>query len=67
MMEACSRNRKKASGPERVAELKKKINNEDYLNGAILRIAQVLSNDIVGIPQGGEHEERQFVWEDSRR
>ncbi|MDR2510457.1 MAG: hypothetical protein LBC77_07430 [Spirochaetaceae bacterium] len=67
MMEVYSRCRKKASGPERVAELKKKIDNPDYLYGAIFRIAQVLSNDIVGVPQGGEHEERQFSGEGTRR
>lgn len=63
MIEVYTRSRKKASGPERVAELKKKIDNPEYLYGAIFRIAQVLSNDIVGIPQGGEHEERQFITE----
>ena len=67
MLEVYSRSRKKASGPQRVAELKEKIDNPDYLYGAIFRIAQVLSNDIVGIPQGGEHEERQYAGEEPRR
>ncbi|GMO29532.1 MAG: hypothetical protein LBG79_07510 [Spirochaetaceae bacterium] len=67
MMDVYTRSRKKASGPERVAELKEKINNPDYLYGAIFRIAQVLSNDIVGIPQGGENEERQYAREERRR
>jgi hypothetical protein len=33
--------------------LRKKLDNEDYLNEAIQRIAQVLSNEILGISQGG--------------
>jgi hypothetical protein len=53
-----SEKRRKASDPARVAELKEKINNRDYLEGAILRIAQVLSNEILGIPQGGDNCER---------
>jgi hypothetical protein len=52
--------RRKASDPERVAELKQKINNEEYLYGAMHRIAQVLSNEILGIPQGGAYGERQW-------
>ncbi|GMO41283.1 MAG: hypothetical protein Ta2F_17210 [Termitinemataceae bacterium] len=52
--------RKKASDPARVEELKKKINNEEYLNGAVARIAQVLSNQMLGIPQGGAYDERQW-------
>jgi hypothetical protein len=55
--------RKRASGPERVAELKQKINNEEYLYGAIARIAQVLSNELLGIPQGVDSNERK--WEGS--
>jgi anti-sigma28 factor (negative regulator of flagellin synthesis) len=52
--------RRKSSNPSRVEELKKKINNEEYLNGAIQRIAQVLSNELLGIPQGGAYDERQW-------
>ncbi|MDR2864107.1 MAG: hypothetical protein LBV68_00670 [Spirochaetaceae bacterium] len=52
--------RKRVTDPARVAELKQKINNEDYLHGAISRIAQVLSDGILGIPQGGEHDERKW-------
>ncbi|GHV83399.1 hypothetical protein AGMMS50212_07390 [Spirochaetia bacterium] len=52
--------RRKTTDPLRVAELKEKINNEDYLYGAMLRIAQVLSNEILGIPQGGAYDERQW-------
>jgi hypothetical protein len=58
-----SERRKRASGPARVAELKQKINNEDYLYGAISRIAQVLSNELLGIPQGVDNDERK--WEGS--
>jgi len=36
--------------------LKQKINDEDYLYEAIQRIAQVLSNEITGIPGGGKGE-----------
>jgi hypothetical protein len=43
----------------RIERLKEKINNEDYLCEAIQRIAQILSNEILGIPQGGSHYERQ--------
>jgi hypothetical protein len=52
--------RRKSSDPARVAELKQKINNEEYLYGAMFRIAQVLSNEILGIPQGGAYDERQW-------
>ncbi|GMO36369.1 MAG: hypothetical protein Ta2F_12300 [Termitinemataceae bacterium] len=51
--------RKKASNPSRVEELKKKINNEEYVKDAILRIAQVLSNEMLGISQG-VNDERQW-------
>jgi hypothetical protein len=37
----------------RIELLRKKIDNEAYLNEAIQRIAQVLSNNILDIPQGG--------------
>jgi hypothetical protein len=56
--------RKKGTDPVRLAELKQKINNEDYIYGAIFRIAQVVSNEILGIPQGGAQDERQ--WEGRR-
>jgi hypothetical protein len=45
--------------PARIAILRKKIDNEDYLCEAIQRIAQVLSNEILDIPQGGSYHERQ--------
>jgi hypothetical protein len=43
----------------RIAILKQKIDNEDYLNEAIQRIAQVLSNEILELPHGGSYHERQ--------
>jgi hypothetical protein len=46
-------------GPIKLARLRKKINNEDYLNGAIQRIALILSNELLDIPQGGLYHERQ--------
>jgi hypothetical protein len=52
--------RKKGTDPARLAELKQKINNEEYIYGAIFRIAQVVSNEILGIPQGGEQNARQW-------
>ena len=58
------RKRNKASNAARIEELKQKINSEDYLNGAILRIAQVVSNEIMGLPQGGMQDERQ--WRENR-
>ena len=39
----------------RILELRKKIYNEDYLNNAIQRIAQVISNKLVE-----NHEELKF-------
>ena len=47
----------------RIAILKQKIDNEDYLNEAIQRIAQVLSNEILELPQGGSCHE----WQRKRR
>jgi hypothetical protein len=47
----------------RIAILKQKIDNEDYLNEAIQRIAQVLSNEILELPQGGSCHE----WQRTRR
>ena len=42
--------------PNKLSLLKQKINDEDYLVEAIQRIAQVLSNEITGIPGGGKGE-----------
>ncbi|MDR0718408.1 MAG: hypothetical protein LBF78_02140 [Treponema sp.] len=43
----------------RIAILKQKIDNEDYLSEAIQRIAQVLSNEILELPHGGSYHEWQ--------
>jgi hypothetical protein len=43
----------------RLAALREKINNEDYLHEAIQRIALILSNELLDIPQGGWSYERQ--------
>ena len=42
--------------PNKLSLLKQKINDDDYLFEAIQRIAQVLSNEITGIPGGGKSE-----------
>jgi hypothetical protein len=39
--------------------LRLKLNNEDYLCEAIQRIALILSNELLDIPQGGGYYERQ--------
>jgi hypothetical protein len=44
----------------RIAILRQKIDNKDYLNEAIQRIAQVLSNEILELPHGGSYCERQY-------
>ncbi|GHV87054.1 hypothetical protein AGMMS50255_3500 [Spirochaetia bacterium] len=46
-------------GSLRLEKLRKKINNEEYLNGAIQRIAQILSNELLDTSQGGFYHERQ--------
>jgi hypothetical protein len=43
----------------RLALLRAKVNSEDYLFEAIHRLAQIMSNEILGIPQGGMFHERQ--------
>ena len=44
----------------RVEQLRKRINDEDYLCAAIQRIALVLSNELIGMSQGGgRYNERQ--------
>jgi hypothetical protein len=40
-------------------DLRRKINNEDYVLEAIQRIALILSNELLDIPQGGGCYERQ--------
>jgi hypothetical protein len=48
------------SESSRIETLKKKIDNEEYLYEAIQRIALILSNEILDIPQGGTCHERQW-------
>jgi hypothetical protein len=49
-------NQTKAS---RLALLRAKVNSEDYLFEAIQRLAQIMSNEILGIPHGGMFHGRQ--------
>ncbi|GHV76293.1 hypothetical protein AGMMS49942_11140 [Spirochaetia bacterium] len=51
--------RENQAGASRIALLKAKINSERYLDEAIQRMALVMSNEILGIPQGGTVHERQ--------
>ncbi|MDR2144430.1 MAG: hypothetical protein LBP29_08680 [Treponema sp.] len=46
------------AGNLRIRALKKKINDKDYLYGAIQRIALVLSNEITGSSRGEKVDER---------
>ena len=48
-----------ASGLSRLEVLRQKINNEDYLHEAIQRIALIISNELLDLPQGGRSYERQ--------
>jgi len=52
--------KRRSSNSQRVAELKKMIDNDDYLDGAIDRLANVLTNAILCIPQGGDNGERKW-------
>jgi hypothetical protein len=52
--------KKKGLDPAVLADLKEKINNDDYLDAAILHIAQVLSNEILGIPEYGSPDARRL-------
>jgi hypothetical protein len=52
--------RKKIPDPIRIEKLKQAINNEEYLSGAISHIAQILSNRILGIQEGGMYDERKL-------
>ena len=51
--------RENQAGVSRIDLLRAKIHSEDYLNEAIQRMALVMSNEILGIPQGGMFHERQ--------
>lgn len=46
-------------GDPRLQALRIKINSEEYLREAIHRIALILSNELLDIPQGGMSYERQ--------
>ena len=48
-----------AVGLSRLEVLRQKINNEDYLHEAIQRIALIISNELLDLPQGGRSYERQ--------
>jgi hypothetical protein len=48
----------KEAGSLRIRALKKIIDDEDYLYGAIQRIALVLSNEITGVSGGEKVNER---------
>ena len=47
------------SGLSKLEVLRLKINNEDYLHEAIQRIALIISNELLDLPQGGRTYERQ--------
>jgi hypothetical protein len=44
----------------RIAHLRQAINNKEYLSGAINYIAQILSNEILGIKENGIYDERKL-------
>ena len=48
-----------SSGLSKLEVLRQKINNEDYLYEAIQRIALIISNELLDLPQGGRSYERQ--------
>ena len=48
-----------SSGLTRLEVLRQKINSEDYLHEAIQRIALIISNELLDLPQGGRSYERQ--------
>ena len=45
-------------GVSELEALRAKINNEEYVCEAIQRIALILSNELLDIPQGGNYEQR---------
>jgi hypothetical protein len=49
---------KKGLGISELEALRAKINNEEYVQEAIQRIALIISNERLAIPQGGNHEQR---------
>ena len=48
-----------ASGLSKLEILRQKINSEDYVHEAIQRIALILSNELLDLPQGGRSYEQQ--------
>ena len=48
----------KGLGVPELEALRAKINNEEYVYEAIQRIALILSNELLDIPQGGNHEQQ---------
>ena len=48
----------KSLGMPELEALRAKINNEEYVHEAIQRIALILSNELLDIPQGGSHEQQ---------
>ena len=48
----------KGLGSSELEALRAKINNEEYVYEAIQRIALILSNELLDIPQGGNHEQQ---------
>ena len=50
---------KGTSGLSKLEVLRLKINNEDYLYEAIQRIALIISNELLDLPQGGRSYEQQ--------
>ena len=47
------------SGLSRLEVLRQKINSKDYVHEAIQRIALIISNELLDLPQGGGSYERQ--------
>jgi len=47
------------AGLSKLEVLRQKINNEEYLHEAIQRIALIISNELLDLPQGGRSYERQ--------
>jgi hypothetical protein len=59
---------KEIPGLSKLEVLRQKINNEEYLHEAIQRIALIISNELLDIPQGGRSYERQRKnWQWSRK
>ena len=44
---------------EELEQLRRRVNDENYLHAAIQRLALVLSNELIGITQEGARHERQ--------